>query len=55
MRTRYGRLTSGKSGQAVKEHTERDNWILATFSYLSRHIVRVAGKHGVSVSTLTSQ
>ena len=34
MRTRYGKLTSKKSGDGAKEHTDRDTWILRSFSFL---------------------
>lgn len=50
MRTRYGRLTLGKSGQAAREMTERDKWIYETFTFIGKHIVRFYSKHGVSVS-----
>lgn len=49
MRTRFGKLTLTKSGQGANERTDRDRWILDTFSFLSKHIVRVSTKHGVSV------
>ena len=41
MRTRYGRLTKLKSGQAAPTvHTERDKWILQIFNFMGKHIVR---------------
>ena len=52
MRTRFGRLTHTKSGQAAKEHTERETWILEKFSFLSEHFARQTSRHGVSVSIM---
>ncbi len=49
--SRYGRLIQTKSGQGVKEHTEREVWILDKFSFLKDHIARQTSRHGVSVST----
>ena len=38
MRTRYGKLTSKKSGDGAREYTDRDSWILRSFSFLDDHI-----------------
>ena len=38
MRTRYGKLNKSQSGQGVKKHTERDSWILKSFSFIASHI-----------------
>ena len=40
MRTRYAKLIDEKSGMAVKDMTQRDQWIHATFTFLRPHIVR---------------
>ena len=40
IRTRYGRLTKTKSGQAARDLTAREKWILNVFSFFGRHIVR---------------
>ncbi|XP_066983748.1 uncharacterized protein [Macrobrachium rosenbergii] len=41
IRTRYGRLTKGKSGQAAQRGlTEREKWILSEFKFFGKHIVR---------------
>ena len=41
LRTRFGRLTTGKSGQgAMKRLTAREKWILDLFHFLKPHIVR---------------
>ena len=41
LRTRFGRLTTGKSGQgAMKRMTAREKWILDLFHFLKPHIVR---------------
>ena len=40
IRTRYGRLMKVKSGQAVRDLTAREKWILSEFSFFGRHIVR---------------
>lgn len=50
MRTRFGRISKRKSGDGAKELTDRDSWILEAFSFLRKHIVRVASRQGVSVS-----
>lgn len=51
MRTRFGKISQGgKSGDGAQENTERDRWILEAFNFLSRHIVRIKTKVGVSVS-----
>ena len=34
MRTWYGKLTANKFGDETKEHTDRDRWILSTFTFL---------------------
>ena len=39
IRTRYGRLTKVKSGQAARDLTAREKWILSEFSFFGRHIV----------------
>ena len=49
MRTRFGRLSVRKSGDGAREITERDQWILTSFNFLSRHIVRIASRQGVSI------
>lgn len=41
MRTRYGRLSERPSGSGTADLSERDQWILSSFSFLKRHIVRV--------------
>ncbi len=51
LKSRYGRLTQTKSGQGVKEHTEREVWLLDKFSFLKSHIAHQTSRHGVSVST----
>ena len=40
IRTRYGRLTKDKSGQARRDLTAREKWILQVFHFFGRHIVR---------------
>ena len=50
MRTRYGKLTSKKSGDRAKEHTDRDTWILRSFSFLDDHISRVSSRQSCNVS-----
>jgi len=39
MRTMFGRLQKKKSGQATPQHTARQQWILASFSFLAPHLV----------------
>ena len=39
IRTRYWRLTKVKSGQAARNLTAREKWILSEFSFFGRHIV----------------
>ena len=40
IRTRYGKLSAGgKSGQGAPQFTDREKWILNTFSFLRPHIV----------------
>lgn len=39
-RSRYGRLIKDKSGDGAKRLTEREKWIIATFSFLKPHIRR---------------
>lgn len=50
MRTMYGKLSQHKSGDGCRELTERDKWVKESFSFLSRHIVRVVSRQAVSVS-----
>ena len=53
MRTRYGKHTSKKSGDGAKEHTDRDTWILRSFSFLDDHIARVPSRQSCNVSTFS--
>ena len=46
-RTRYGKLTQTKSGQAAEKSTERQTWLKDSFSFLRGHIRR----KGVSKSS----
>ena len=46
-RTRYGKLTQTKSGQAAEKSTERRTWLKDSFSFLRGHIRR----KGVSKSS----
>ena len=46
-RTRYGKLTQTKSGQAAEKSTERQTWLKDSFSFLRGHIKR----KGVSKSS----
>ena len=39
-RTRYGKLTQTKSGQAAEKSTERQTWLTDNFSFLRGHIRR---------------
>ena len=39
-RTRYGKLTETKSGQAAEKNTERQTWLKDSFSFLRDHIRR---------------
>ena len=39
-RTRYGKLTKTKSGQAAEKSTERQTWLKDSFSFLQDHIRR---------------
>ena len=41
MHSRYGKLANIKSGQATREYTKREKFIISTFSYLNKQIVRV--------------
>ncbi|XP_066970885.1 uncharacterized protein [Macrobrachium rosenbergii] len=40
IRTRYGRLTKGKSRAAERGMTEREKWILSEFKFFGKHIFR---------------
>ncbi len=51
LRSRYGRLIQTKSGEGVKEYTEREVWILDKYSFLKDHNACQTYCHGVSVST----
>ena len=51
LRTRLGKLTFKKSGEGNAEKTDRDKWILERFDFLVKHIHRVKGRVGASVST----
>ena len=53
MRTRYGKLTCKKFGDGAKEHTDRDTWILRSFSFLDDHISRVPSRQSCNVSTFS--
>ena len=46
-RTRYGKLTQTKSGQAAEKSTERQTWLKDSFSFLRGHFRR----KGVSKSS----
>lgn len=52
MRTRYGKLRKTKSGDADKERTERDEWVIKNFDFLHPHIYEVQKKTTVSVSII---
>ena len=39
-RTRYGKLTQTKSGQAAAKNTKRQTWLKDNFSFLQGHIRR---------------
>ena len=46
MRTRLGKLTRPKSGDAPIKHTERDYWIIDKFDFLTKHIARMPRRLG---------
>jgi len=50
IRTKVGKITVMKSGSAVRELTERDQFLMDNFSFLKDHISRVPSRQGVSVS-----
>ena len=50
MRTSFGKLTQKKSGQAAKNLTEREQWILRVFDFLKTHITRVPSRQACGVS-----
>jgi len=47
-RTRYGKLTSMKSGQGAMKLTERDEWITTAWQFLKDHIVRIPCRQSVT-------
>ena len=52
MRTRYGKVTSMKSGQEAPTLSERDEFIVSNFQFLGDHIIRVArGKQSAQVNS----
>lgn len=53
MRTQYGKLTHPKSvkGGEGEKLTDREKWIVDTFSFLESHIVRQPSRASFSVST----
>jgi hypothetical protein len=52
LRTRFGKLSAAaKSGDgATKELTDRDKWVMASFSFLGRYIARVPSRQIGNVS-----
>ena len=50
MRTRFGRLTKTKSGQAPTIKSDRDRWIVDSFGFLADHIKRQTGRSTGNVS-----
>ena len=51
-RTRYGKLINKKSGQATKNLTDRQEWVIKSFDFLRNHIHRQPSRAGVAVSTI---
>ena len=50
MRSAYGRLTRKASGSGSREFTDREKWIISTFSFFKSHIVRHESRQlGVSI------
>ena len=54
MRTRLGKLTRPKSGDAPIEHTERDYWIIDKFDFLTKHIPRMPRRQLGGLKTKTA-
>jgi len=55
IRTKVGKLTKDKSGQAAPQLTDREKFIIMHFRFLKDHIVRQPSRVAVSVSILKKQ
>ena len=49
-RTQYGKLIKPVSGQAARALTERQQWIVDSFSFLNKHIHRQTSRTSINVS-----
>ena len=49
-RTLYGKICGTKSGQAAKPKTQREEWVLKSFSFLEGHIYRQPSRQSCNVS-----
>jgi len=49
MRTRFGKLSSRKSGDGVKGLMNREKCIMGRFNFFNQHIARVLSRLGVSL------
>ena len=54
-RTRYGKLTHTKSGQATVKSTERQTWLRDRFRFLRGHIRKKGVSKSSAVTTATSR
>ncbi len=51
MRTKYGKLTTEKSGGGSKEFEGKNRWILEKFDFCKTHIIRQVHRTAQSVSS----
>ena len=51
MRTRFGKISSKKSGQGLKKLSHREQFIYSNFRFLWGHIRRTASRQSDTVST----
>ena len=51
IRTKVGKVSTKKSGSASKDRTDRDEFIMSNFGFLSTHISRVRGRTACSISS----
>ncbi len=52
IRTKVGKLTKDKSGQATSSLSDRDAFIMTNFRFLQDHIIRMTSRTAFSVSIL---
>jgi hypothetical protein len=55
MRTRYVKLVKTKSGDGIKDRTEREDWLIKTFAFLHHHIMHRPGRGIVTLKSKANE